>query len=725
MIKKTYNILILFFFSSVLIFYGHGQSIKEYNKITNEYFNATIYLETKADQENSIKTLKSIADQYDLTIAKIIPNHDSTTDIFIYSHNNKYIDNFLFSNRFVKNKEHLGEITLTFYNKGIFIRPLDDLKNLGADGKYTLHINEPFHLESLLKKINSDYSSVLTMYPNQNLKNTFTTSVDQVKYFYGVILIIIIFATLLTSFLYDIRSRKKEIAVKNLFGYKDSAIFYDIFRSKAIQPIVFSLLLSELIAIAFFVFYKNIKNAETFKYFLTGSLKFAIIFAIVLIFVFSVVLLVNIMGKSKKVKMVSYIKGMVDSRNILSILVKMGSTLLIIVSFSLSIVSWNFVNEKNEAIDKWEETKDYYSLNIYVPQYIFHDKKNSAEFELIHRAIWSFLNDKKGIMFSKVTNKINQNLVLINGVEKDIPFAYINENYLHKNLVFDESDNRIISVNDSDNNSITLLVPLQYKPYEEELRQVLHKKHVFDKYISEDIINERIGKSDSTDLSKKNLNNPDITETFVYIKDKQKLFSYTAGGDFITDGIYALVNGENMGLNVYTPALSKIYVNTVNIDKLNRETKLLFSGLGYGEVDADFNSVYRQNSEDIRFFKNVMMFSVLVFVLSFVFLIFSLLFYLEVYFMNNKKRIAIKSFLGYSFLSRNIKAFTGLSAQFIIIAAISIMFGFLAESKIVGLKILIPILLICIFVLLFDILCSIVFLRRRESKFVVETLKGE
>lgn len=724
--KVTYNILMLFFFISALIFYGHGQSIKEYDKITNEYFNSTIYLKTETDQDNSIKTLKTIADDYDLTIAKIIPNHDGTTDIFVYSHDNKYTDKFLYSNKFVNNKGHLGEITLTLYNKGIFIRTLDDLENIGIQGQYTIHATEPSDIENIIKKINSDYSKILTIYANQKLKNTFTANVDETKYFYGIILIAILFSTLLICYLYDVRSIKKEIAVKSLFGYGVMDIFYDNFIDKALKPITVSVLISELIATVFFIFNKNINNIETLKYFLIGSLKFTIILVLVLVVTFFIILLVNIMRKSQKLNIVSYIKGMTVSGNILSILVKMGSTLLIIIFFGLTVISWNFIAEKREAINSWDETKNYYSLNIYVPQFIIQNKKKSAEFEKTHRAIWSFLNDKNGIMFYKVTNKINPNPVLIHGVEKDISFVYINENYLYKNLVFDTSDNRIISVNESDTNSLTLLVPLQYKSYEDELRQTIHEKHVFDKYISEDIINERItGKPNSEDLSKKELNNPNITEKLVYIKDNQKLFTYAAGGDFVTNGIYALVNEKNMGLNVYTPSLNKIFVNSVDINRLNKETKLFLNDLGYGVVDTDFDSVYHQNSEDIRHFKNIMMFSISVFVLSFVFLIFSLLFYLEVYFMNNKKRIAIKIFLGYSFFLRNKNTFISLFVQDIFIVAISILFGFLAEKTVIGLKILVPILIICLLTLLFDILCSIVFLKMRESKFLVETLKGE
>ena len=60
-----------------------------------------------------------------------------------------------------------------------------------------------------------------------------------------------------------------------------------------------------------------------------------------------------------------------------------------------------------------------------------------------------------------------------------------------------------------------------------------------------------------------------------------------------------------------------------------------------------------------------------------------------------------------------------------IIVAISIMFAFLAENKIVGLKIYMPILAICLLTLLFDMICSIIFLKGRESKFTAEILKGE
>ena len=189
---------------------------------------------------------------------------------------------------------------------------------------------------------------------------------------------------------------------------------------KVLKPIAVSVLISEPIAIIFFIFNKNIKNIETFKSFIIGSLKFTMIFVVMLIVTFSIALLVNIAGKSQKLNIVSYIKGMTVSRNILSVFVKMVSTLLLIIFLGLIVISYRFVSEKKAAINSWEKTKDYYSLNIYVPQYIFENNKNSAEFEKTHSAIWDFFNEKNGIMFYKATNKINPNSVLINDAEKDI-----------------------------------------------------------------------------------------------------------------------------------------------------------------------------------------------------------------------------------------------------------------------------------------------------------------
>lgn len=739
MIKKIYNGLILFFFTAILIFYGNGLAIREYDKITNEFFNATIYLNTAISQENAIRELKAIADEYDLTVAKFIPNDSGGTDIFVYSHKNKYTHDFLFSNRFIKDLNHDQTVTYsndlteinaemiqTFSNKGIFIRPLDHLKNIGVEGKYALNVDDASNIENLVNEINSIYGNKLTMYYNQRLQNTFAGIVNSLKYDYGMILIVMLFITLLTSFLYDIKSRKKEIAVKRLLGYGTGAVFYDIFIKQAVKPIVFSVLLSELIVIPFFVFNKNIKNLDILKYFLKGSLKFSILFAAVFMTVFALFLLINIASKSEKIHIVSYINGKKPSKNTLSVLVKMGSTLIIIVAFGISAVSWDFISEKKEAVHRWEETKNYATLNIYVPDYIFQNKKRAAEFEQTHKIIWNYLNEKNGLIFYKTTNKINQNPLLIDNKEVDVPFVYINENYLSENPVLDTTGNRISSIDNSDHNAITVLVPMHYKPYEEELRQIIHRKHVYDKYISEDIIKERItGEKNTVDLSTDNLNNPNITEKFIYIKDNQSLFTYTAGGDFVTDGILAIVTGENMGLNVYTPSFNTIKVKYDDINELNKEIRVLFNDLGYGEVDTDFASVYQQNAEDVRYFKNMMGFSLIVFVLSLIFLVFSLLFYLEIYFQNNKKRIAIKNFLGFNFFSRNKKVFIGLFVQDAMIIATSLAIVFFISNKVVGFQILKPILASCSLVLLFDTFCSTLVLKGRESKLMAETLKGE
>lgn len=739
MIKKIYNGLILLFIISVLIFYGQSLSMREYSKITNEFFNATIYLKTEISQDNSIRELKAIADQYNLTIAKFIPNDSGGADIYVYSHQNKYRQNFLFPNGFISElnqdqtitysnnpTEKNTEMIHTFYNKGISIRPLDQLINIGVEGRYAVNVDDPSNIENLVREINDKYNNQLTMYPNQNLQNTFAGIVDSLRYQYGMILIVILFITLLTSFLYDIRSRKKEIAVKRLLGYGTEAIFFDIFQNQAVKPIVLSLLLSELIVIPLFIFNNNINNLGILSSFLKGSLKFSILLAMAFMTVLALLLLFNIVRKSEKKHIVSYIKGKEASRNTLSLLVKMGSTLVIIIAFCISAVAWNFVSDKFEALHRWEGTKDYATLNIYVPDQIFQNQKRSAEFEQTHRTIWNFLNDKNGLMFYKTTNRINENSWIIDNQRVDAPFVYINENYLRENPVLDITGNRIISVDNSDNNVINVLVPIRYLPFEEELKEIIHRKHVFDKYVSEDIIKERIsGEKNTTDLVEENLKNLDIKENFIYIKDGQPLFTYTAGGDFITDGILAIVTGENMGLNVYTPSFNGIKVKYHDINKLNQEIRMFFNDLGYGEVDTDFTSVYEQNAEDVRYFKNMLSFSLIIFVLSLLFLVFSLLFYLEIYIQNNKKRIAVKNFLGYNFFSRNKKIFIGLFFQDVAMIAIGLMIGFFIKNKVVGIQILKPIFVISFLVLLFDIFCSTLVLKSRESKLIAETLKGE
>jgi|GEM_PF-2545955 len=743
MVKKIYNGLILFFFISLLIFYGNRLSIREYEKITNDFFNATIYLKTEVSQENTIKVLMSIADEYDWTIVKLNPSHKGGRDLFVYSHNNKYVHDFLFSNGFIKELTQDQRITYTndlavkntgtihtFYNKEIAIRPLTQLHNTGVEGKYTLHVENPSNIGHLVDEINDRYGKQLMMYANENFPNTFTGNVESLKYYYGMILVAILFITLLTSFLYDIESRKKEIAIKRLLGYSIEAIFFDIFKNQAIKPIVFSVLLSELMVIPFFIFHKNIKSLNVLKTFLKGSVTFSILFAAIFMVIFGLFLLINLTRKSERIHMVSYLKGKVTSKSTLSVLVKMGSTLVIILTFGASAVSWNFVSNKLEALHRWEGTKNYATLKVYIPNDILHNPKRAAEFERTHKAIWNYLNEKDGLLFYKTTNRININPWFVDNKEVEVPFIYINENYLKENPVLDISGNRIVSVDHSDSNTITILVPSRYQPYMDELKEILHKKHVWDRYISEDIIRERTSDEEITsNLVEENLNNPEIRENFIYIKDSQPLFTYAPGGDFVTDGVLAVVNGGNMGLNVYTPSSfgssAGIKAKYSDINELHNETRVLFKDLGYGEVESDFDSVYQQNAEDVDYFKTLLNFSLIVFVLSLLFLIFSLLFYIEIYIQNNRKKIAVKNSLGYNFFSRNKLFFISLFLQDGVMIVIGLMVGSFITNFIVGIQILGAIWRISLMVLLFDICCSAWILKTRESKFIAETLKGE
>lgn len=739
MVGKIYNGLILLFFVAILVFYGNNLQESIYSEITNEHFNATVYLDTAINQESSIQALKAIADEHELTIAKVIPNDGGGTDVFAYSDNGQYLQALLSSDKCIRILEQeppglsgyestpaATEHIHSFYNREVLIRPLDDLENRGVTGRYALHINEPAQLESVIETINAEYGNALTLYPNPNLPNTYTASIDKLKYYWGLILIAVLFMTMLTSFLYDLKSRRKAIAIKRLLGYDTGAIFYDIFINKAVKPILFSVLIAELLVTVYFALNNNIKDIAILQYFLWGSLKLALLLALAIMAVFALCLAANIARKLQRSNLVAYLKGMETSRNALSFLVKMGSTLLIVVVLGLIFVMWNYVDNKIAAAPHWETTKEYATLNIYIPQYIMQDQKLKAEFEQTHREIWSFLNEKDGILFYKPTTRLNQSPVYIDDREVEVPFAYINENYLQKNPVLDEAGNRVVSLEQEDSNTINILFPEVYKPYEEELRALIHKKHVYDKYIAEDILKEWIsGEKNAVDLSQAKIDDPAITERYIYIKGDQTLFTYTEGGDFVTNAVLAVVDSENMGGNVYTPSISAIQAKYDDIDELNRETRAFFNQLGFGAVDSDYNSVYQQNAEDIQYAKSIISFSAAVLVLSLVFMVLSLLFYIEVYYLRNRKRIAIKNFLGFSFGARNKSVFISLFIQDVLILVTGVMAGLLFESSVVGVNIVQPIIAFSLMIMLFDTWCAALALKRRESKYMVMTLKGE
>jgi hypothetical protein len=271
----------------------------------------------------------------------------------------------------------------------------------------------------------------------------------------------------------------------------------------------------------------------------------------------------------------------------------------------------------------WEKTKGYAFLEFFPPEHM-RAPARLAEFESKGRDIWRHLDRRGGIMFLSTSSVGAETPGSADGLPRQIPGAYVNKNYLSENPIVDSTGANLMDAwQDQDENTLTVLIPEQYRDWEESIKPALHAKHVKDRYISEDICTERMSDPPAeSDMVGENMENP----------------------------ILLCVNADNMGNNVYFPAVmggaGGIKVKYASMDELARDMDALFASVGETTLIRNYAPVYDEKAEEIRFMQLLFATGAVLFVTAVFFFCFTSLCFIKNFLYTNRKKLSVQSLFG-------------------------------------------------------------------------------
>ncbi|WP_324825867.1 hypothetical protein [Sinanaerobacter sp. ZZT-01] len=723
--KKLYVFLVVALYFTVSLFCGLDLSLKENNRIANDFFNGTIMVKQKSNPEQTLKSLKEISDGYGLTLAKISP-YDEGTDLYIYSSDGAFEKSILGLNplhlgMLYTNKKEIADSDAhfdVFSNKKIKVYPLDDLDEVHLMGRYSIYTEDISFFSEQIDNINLKYGNSVEIYENRRLFNVVEENYSSLQVGYLGFLVGLLNIIIVVTYLYRMNHLKRSFAIKKLCGYSNQMIFSELWCRFILKPIGIALLFSYVFSIGVFIVCRYIDSVNSLLLFLKKLTLYnlAVSVALMLLLALFTAILLQIF---KAEDIIRYLKHSKKETNKLNFCIIALSMVFVLLSSSVLYTSADYVIDRRSSQKLWEKNKDLVTLHASVTSHILDDTKESALFEKKLTELWKYFYKEGGILFHK------RKIIEVN--KQEIPLIYINKSYLKENAVLDVNGKRILDFDESDDNNISVLVPERYRGDITLIQPELHELHLNGKYLGEDIINSRLSDEGTEYHSyEANLNNPDIVETVTYIKNDQKLFTYAGYVDTPQNGILMLVNDRNMGSNAYIPTiLGGEGIKIRDYLKLKPYVDEFFKENGYDYVDYYFASIYEGYEEDVQYMLFLTQFSIFTLLLNLVFLFLALFSFVSIYFDNYKRKNAVLKFMGFSFRERHRAFFVKFSVLNLAMTVLCLVIVKIAERRIMNLHLFAPMLLVYFLFILLHILLVSYILQRKEKFNMIQVLKGE
>lgn len=285
----------------------------------------------------------------------------------------------------------------------------------------------------------------------------------------------------------------------------------------------------------------------------------------------------------------------------------------------------------------------------------------------------------------------------------------------------------MLELDESNGNIIHVFVPEKYKNYIPHISEQIHKLHLQDKYLGDDVVNSRLSAEGITYHSyEDNMDNAEICENITYIRNNQKLFTYTVFVDTPQNPILISVNEYNMGFNMFIPTVMGAGgMKIPNYSKLESKVNSIFKNNGYSYVDYYFTSIYDSYTNDVKYMEVLTKFSICTFFLTIIFLLLSIYSFINIYIENYKKKNAVLKFMGFSFWDRHLKFLIGFFILLLAIGLSCLIIIKIAESEIKNLSIFVQMSFIYFVFMILILLFAIYLLYRKDKWNTIKILKGE
>lgn len=701
--KKTFNIFVLMFSIILLTLCIKVTSYREVDRVMNTPFTHSIHLRQNKGSEKVLDGIIKMCKNYNLTVMRPINNYRDS-DYYIFSPNEEFQKDILK----ISGNEHFQNITnipttpedkvfSMFYNNKINFKPIENLKGMSLEGNYNIYARDLNNFLKNVDKINNDYADLFSI----SVENSFIylgrgSLVNYEISIYFVISLAMFIVSCILS-IYIINSQKRDFAIRKLNGYSDNRIFKKAFIRCFGFPVIIIVIVSLAGTIEYLLLNKFLSNVESSWIFVKNLEYYFLLLCMFAIF--TAVYLKIIISRLKAWQIPLIIKSGDKNSNFLNQMIVFASMFIVLLSLTNTYPNLVDTLDKRAHVNTYKQYMDYSKIGIWYSK----DTKNSEIFEV--KDLWKILNDNGAILFDKIGES---------GPPVDLDFIYINKNYIDISE-FKSQENLKDSLSE-DENTMDVIIPKSLAKYENEILYQSHIYHIRDKFLYEDILN-------NTDRYNQNINNPKIKEKIHYVDDNLNLFTFSAVAKLKNNNVFLVINDKNSGGNAYVPTLSSL--NIPNTPKIKDKIDKFFESPNMKKMEYTFTPLKVEMGDGIKFYELNLKLSISIFIISFMFLIMSMYAYVSIYFKNNRNKISIKKFLGFSFFNSHKKIIINIIIIELTVFALSAVVNKYLENQIKNLYVLNTGIFISGVVLIFNFIIFTIFLKQNEKYKIVEALKGE
>ncbi|ABR46343.1 conserved hypothetical protein [Alkaliphilus metalliredigens QYMF] len=768
--KRTYKTLLFVFFLLFTIVFTKYYGIYEHSRIFTGRYDFSINLRIVEDisKEDVLSILEEYGERYDMDMERTIAfpgdgkyRRSLTAYVFINDfdwfnrtlriEDGKKLTSNLEEGEFLSNIEttdenQVGKFSIFDDNsQEIYIRPLADMKNRVVESNYKVHLNnDKYTLEEIINTINQEQES---LYVEKGSSIPIYVDINEYDiyfmYYIGITLLFILILGII-SFIYDIIGRNKNFGIKKLYGHSNFKIIFKIFKEDIFKVIIFSNI-SSILVITILLYFKN-GFIGFGKYF---STYFLALCAIDLILMITLTTMTVFFKGRNNIQLM--LKG--KRRNIifLNANMKIIMSTIVILMLIVNLVIFNSYNIKNNNLNNWDKAKNLGFIGVNFSYTIdISDNIQFYPYSVKLGNLWNDINDNGGIM-AEYQQLFRSDIIEKEKMLSNLAYGMlINENYLKENIIFDENGNRITQIDD-DKDTLTVLVPSQFKEKEELLKKGLRYFHLgnYDLGYKERLELETGTRKESRDL-------PEFIEyiekeysflnqKIIYTKDNQKMFTYDTGEmelyrhDFkeyynevdntITDSILVVVSNDNLKeTRKYAAIMSGTMKFRFEDYKYPEDGIVpLLEKNGLLDALAEVTTVYDYAVDEINNTRTMLILSVGISIICIVIMLGLIFYESSNYLYRNKKKIGVFKLYGLGFLKRYKSHFIMISIINLITIILSIIIGpiFLERFIDSSVKIYYLIIVLGILFYLLELIITYLFLNKRENKSILIVLKGE
>ena len=488
--KKVIGLLtfLLVFVVGLGFFYSNDSRFMEF--FIRE-FNTTVNITTKPQNiGNNIIEIQKIAKKNKISFIKevYIPKNSlkekQKINIFIYLDDATWFKKSFKNIDIDENDNGINKFKNVNKNSLLTSKKIDfidysKIENLTFNGDY--HIKgTPSNVQKFINELNSRQDLGIDTSVDKSFSVASEVTQKQ-AILYVMLILVIIFALLFSIVIYN-SSLSKEISIISLLGHDKLSFCY----KKAMNLLEIPILIS-LIGMFSFLFY--LTNPDSMIGFLI-SIKPILLLLGVIGFTLILFYFLMLYFRVKNVSTISWLKGYKKRYKMSPVIFKVISFSVVLYLFVVTVFGLSDYVTSTSYFDAWEKSKNYANLACAWPwTYVENDDKFEKIVVPKLNNLWDELDSKGAILFFAPNIQYENDDEYLNSQAFRGRYAYINENYLELNSLFDEQDKPLDKYS-SNSNEWIIFVPENILITEHD-RQNIRKSHIFNCTNKKDNVSEK------------------------------------------------------------------------------------------------------------------------------------------------------------------------------------------------------------------------------------------